>query len=275
MSLSLAKTKLLPPKITIYADGGIGKTTFAAQSEKPIFVPTENGLAAFPNVAAYPISKEYDQFKYYLEELLTQPHDFKTVVIDSLDWLEPLIWDAICTQGKCESIDQYNGGYGAGYTEAINFWRDYLSTLDRLNEERDMAIIQIAHAQIKRYENPETQGYDRINIKLQDGKSCSAAATIFEWSDIVLYANYFVGITKEQLPGSSKKNPKERARAIGSGERILNTQERPSFKAKTRFTLPEQIPFTEDGAYWKVIRDAIPYYNQPKLKAVKGDTNNG
>ena len=260
MTLSLAKVKRLPPKITIYADGGVGKTTFGAMADSPIFIPTENGLVAFPDVAQYPQAKTYEEFMGFITELATQDHQFKTLVIDSVDWLEPLIFNKICRESNVKNIEDAAGGYGKGFSAALDIWREYYSALDYLNQEKNMAIVQIAHAQIKRYDNPETQGYDRINIKLQDGKSTSAAALLFEWSDIVLYANYYVGITKEALPGSSKKNPKERVRAVGSGERVLHTQERPSFKAKSRWNLPEQIPFDETGECWNVIKSAIPYY---------------
>lgn len=263
MALSTQKTELLPPRITIYGEGGKGKTTFGALSESPIFVPTEKGLTAFPDIPQYPLLKSYDEVMWCLDELLTAEHDRKTVIVDSLDWLEQLIWDKICKTGNCTSIEEYGGGYGKGYIEAINVWREYLDKLDELNQKRGMAIIQIAHAQVKRYDNPETQGYDRINLKLQDGKQCTAAGTLFEWSDVVFFVNDYVGITKEALPGSSKKNPKERARAVGSGERVLYTQERPAFKAKSRYPLPEQIQFDREGAYWNMIKSFIPYY-QPK-----------
>lgn len=262
MTLSLAKTKILPPKITIYADGGIGKTTFGTQAESPVFVPTENGLVAFPHIPQYPQSKTFEEFMGYITELASVPHQYKTLVVDSVDWLEPLILDKVCRESNVKNIEDANGGFGKWTVAALDIWREYYSALDYLNQQKSMTIIQIAHAQIKRYDNPETQGYDRINIKLQDGKSTSAAALLFEWSDIVLYANYYVGITKEVLPGSTKKNVKERARAVGSGERVLHTTERPAFKAKNRFGMPEQITFDAAGEYWNVIKSYVPFYNQ-------------
>lgn len=254
-----------PPRIIIYADGGIGKSTFAAQSNKPIFLPTEKGLTAL-NVPKFPIAKTYEEFEGYLTQLVTKKHDYKTLVTDSLDWLEPLIWDKVCRESGVKNIEQAAGGYGKGFSAALDIWRDYLDKLDFLNEERDMTIIQIAHAQVKRYENPETAAYDRINIKLQDGKSTTVAGKLFEWADIVLYASYYVGITKEAKAGHSINKPNERTRAVGSGERILYTQERPAFKAKSRYPLPEQIPFDIDGEYWNVLARHIPYFNKQLTK---------
>lgn len=260
MTLSLAKTKINPPRILIYGPEGLGKTTFGTQANTPVFLPTENGLVAFPDVPQFPQSKTYDEVMGYLKEVRFGEHDFKTLVIDSLDWLEPLIWDKVCEQSGVKNIEDANGGYGKWTAAALDIWREYLASLDDINQSRDMTIIQIAHAQIKRYESPDMQAYDRFSIKLQDGKSVSAAALLFEYSDIVLFANYYVGITKDKLPGSTNKNPKERVRAIGSGERILYTEERPAFKCKNRFGLPDQIPFDAEGAYWSTIAQGVPYY---------------
>jgi len=265
MALSTAKTKLLPPKITIYSEGGLGKTTFGAQSKDPIFIPTENGLVSYPDVAQYPQPETFEEFTNYLVELSTQDHDRKTLVIDSLGRLEDLIFKKVCAESGVKSIEEASGGFGKGYITAIDIWREeVLKPLDYLNREKDMAIILIAHAQVKRYDNPQTQSYDRYTIRLYEGKNAnnSAVAAIFEWSDIVLFANYYVGVTKDALPGSTKKNPKEHTRGIGSGERVLYTEERPAFKAKNRYDLPEQITFDKEGTHWEVLASHIPYYKQ-------------
>ena len=35
-----------------------------------------------------------------LAALYSEPHEFGTVVIDSVDWLEPLIWKRVCDDNK-------------------------------------------------------------------------------------------------------------------------------------------------------------------------------
>lgn len=262
MTLSLAKAKINPPRILIYGSEGLGKTTFGTHANKPVFLPTENGLSAFPEIPQFPQAKSYDEVMSYLKEIRFNEHDYKTLVVDSLDWLEPLIWEKVCAQNNVKNIEDAAGGFGKGYNAAIDIWREYLDALDDINQNRDMTIIQIAHAQIKRYESPDIPAYDRFTIKLQDGKIVSAANKMFEYHDIVFFVNQFVGITKDKLPGSTNKNPKERVRGIGSGERILYTEERPAYKAKNRFGLPEQIPFDADGQYWNTIADSVPYYKK-------------
>ena len=48
------------------------------------------------------------------------------------------------------------------------------------------------------------------------------------------------------------------ARAVGSGDRLLHTAERPAFLAKNRFGLQEQLPLD-----WAALAAGIPFYTNP------------
>lgn len=257
MTLSLEEEKNFPPRILIHGSEGIGKTKFGALADSPVFIQTEKGLTGQTDVKRYPIAMSYKDVMTNLTELATQEHDRKTVVVDSVDWLEPLIWKQVCEENGVATIEKVGGGYGKGYAMALDLWREYLQALDYLNEVKLMTVIQIAHSQIKRYENPETDAYDRISIKLQEGKNVSAAGLLMEYSDLVIFANYHVAIAKEAGGGFNK----ERKRAIGSGERILFTQERPAFKAKSRYDIPAEIPFDIEGNFWATIANGVPFFN--------------
>jgi hypothetical protein len=75
--------------------------------------------------------------------LQTAKHEFDSVVLDSLDWVEPLIWKAVCDEGKVDSIEQAFGGYGKGYVRALDLWRTLLRELSVLNEK--MHVLLIGH----------------------------------------------------------------------------------------------------------------------------------
>ena len=80
-----------------------------------------------------------------------------------------------------------------------------------------------------------------------------AAALLQEHCDVVLFANYRMSITKADV-GFNKKV----ARALGSGERVLHTAERPAFLAKNRYGLPDTLPLD-----WKAFVAAMPQPEQP------------
>jgi hypothetical protein len=96
-----------------------------------------------------------------------------------------------------------------------------------------MGIAAIAHSAVVRFESPETDAYERYQLRLHK----SADATICDWADAVLFANYKVAIVES---ATGKK------RGIGKGERMLHTNERPAFRAKNRYSLPDQIPMDWD-----------------------------
>jgi len=74
--------------------------------------------------------------------LQTEKHEFQTVVLDSLDWVEPLIWKAVCEEGKVENIEQFGGGYGKGYVRALDLWRRLIKELAVLNQNMHVLSIR-------------------------------------------------------------------------------------------------------------------------------------
>lgn len=249
MPLNLETRRHKPPRILIYGSQGCGKSTFGSLAPNPVFIQTEDGLDAI-DVPAYPLCATFTDVLNNLGELAEEDHGYQTVVIDSVDWLERLIHAQICQERNVKALDDIP--YGRGYSMAIDVWRQYIDCLNYLRDQKNMIIIQIAHAEIKRFENPETDAYDRYNIKMHK----LASALLLEHSDIVLFANQVVHVKKSQEGFS------ERKRATGSGERMLYTEERPAFIAKNRYSLPPEIPFTKDGSYWSTIAEHVPFFNQ-------------
>jgi AAA domain len=92
MAISLASlnrtTALKPPRILIHGVHGVGKTTFAAGAHDPVFVLTEDGLGTL-EVPHFPLARTFDEVMQGLAALYTEGHSFRTLVVDSADWLEP------------------------------------------------------------------------------------------------------------------------------------------------------------------------------------------
>jgi hypothetical protein len=231
MAISLASlnrtTALKPPRILIHGVHGVGKTTFAAGAPDPVFIVTEDGLGTL-DVPHFPLARTFDDVMQALASLYTEEHVFRTLVVDSADWLEPLVWARVCKDQGWSSIE--DAGYGKGYVNALDLWRQYIEGLNALRDDKGMAIVQIAHTDIKRFDSPEFEPYDRYVIKLHT----KASALLQEHSDVVLFANYRISTVKADV-GFNKKV----TRALGSGERLLHTAERPAFLAKNRYALPE------------------------------------
>ena len=233
------KAKKKPPRIVMYGGAAIGKTSFGASMNKPIFVLTEDGMGKI-ECDHFPLSEDYESFFANLNSLLEEDHEYKTVVIDSLDWLEPLVWQKVCDDHGKKSIEEF--GYGRGYVEALKEWRAYISILNRYRVEKGMTVLQIAHNQIKRFESPEIEAYDRHELKLHR----KAADLILEHSDCCFFANYKLGTVKVQGKGGQMSTK------ATQGDRVIYTQEKPAFLAKNRYALPPEMPFD-----WQAIREEM------------------
>lgn len=212
----------------LYGVQGVGKSTWASQAPGAIFVPTEDGLNDI-ECKRFPVAKSYDEFVGRLRQLGENDHEFATVVVDSLDWLERLIWAKVCAEKGVQSIEDI--GYGKGYTSAVDYWQKVLACLDYLRNSKGMAVILIAHSRVERYENPETEGYDRYAPQLHK----RAAAIVQEWCDEVFFATYKV-YTKTDGEGLKKVT-----KGIGGDETIIRCKEKPFCVAKNRLSMPDEI----------------------------------
>ncbi len=233
---SISKSSPKPPRIVIYGEAGVGKTTFACSSPAPIVVQLEDGLGLL-DVPAFPKAQTFEDVLDALNALGQEKHAYQTGVIDSLDWLEPLVWEATCKRLGVDSIEA--PGYGKGYVEAAREWRQFFSLVTDLRDYKNMTVVMTAHAQIVRIEDPEHPAYDSHALKLHK----RAAALAEEYSDIVGFAAHKV-IVKADNP---KNKTSTRNRAISGRERILHVSGSPAYSAKNRYGISEDLILSWDA----------------------------
>ena len=232
-----------PPRVTLYGVAGVGKTSFAATAPNPIFLQTEDGLSSI-EAPTFGLLKTYDDIMNAIGVLYNEEHEFKSVVVDSLDWMEPIVAAQVCKDNGWANLE--TPGFGKGHVAALETWRVVIDGLDALRDEKGMTIIMIAHSDIKRFDAPDTDGYSRYVLKL----NTRVSAMISEHSDVIGFANYRTSIVKSES-GFGKKT----VRGVGGGERLLHLEERPGFIAKQRYSLPDTIPLN-----WADFAAGIPFF---------------
>lgn len=234
-----------PPRIMIYGSEGVGKSSYAAGAPNAIFIQTEDGLGEI-DCRKFPLAHSLSEVIAELTALRDEAHEFQTVVIDSADWLERIIFDEVCREFGVRSIEKADGGYGKGYTHALTHWSKVVNLLQELRDKRGMMVILVAHAKVERFEDPENAAYDRYTPRLHK----HAASLIAEWVDAVLFANKKFRVSKDS-------SDRTIAAPIGAdgGERVIRTVGSPACIAKNRYGLPSEIPLSWQAfieAYQKV-----------------------
>lgn len=243
--------KRRPRRIILAGPHGIGKSTWASKAPNPLFVPTEDGLNDI-GADRTPLIKSIGAFNGVLSDLIQQPHDYQTLVIDSLDWLERILFAKIASDAGKKSIGDI--GYQNGYKQATAEWDFIVSTLETIRESRNMAIIIIAHVCTIKAESIDTDQYCKRELDLHK----TTASLWQEWADEVLFADYKVN-TIQKGEGLDRK----RHIAIG-GDRIVYTCERPTHPAKRRINMPDEIAL-----------DFPTYMHYVKLSYAEAEGGNG
>lgn len=240
-------------KVVIYGPEGIGKSSFASQFPDPVFIDTE-GSTDNMDVARLDKPTSWAMLKNEISFIKANPGVCKTLVIDTIDWAEQLAVDYVCAQHQKNGIEDF--GWGKGYTYVQEEIGRLLNSLGEL-VDNGVNVVLTAHAQIKKFEQPDEMGsYDRYELKLGQKSSSKTAPLVKEWADMVLFANYK---TIVMTTDTGKKKAQ-------GGERVMYTNHRPAWDAKNRHGLPDQLPFTYDSiAHIFATQQVTP---QPQVEAL-------
>lgn len=216
------------PRVLIYGDDGVGKTSFAAGAPDPFFIDMNKGSFAYDVHRVIP--ETWQEILEWVEAVEKGTIKCQTLVLDSLSDTEN-IGNAEFFPGT--TIEKYEGGFGKGDGYALAKWRELLSAIERV-WLMDKTIILIGHAQVKTFTDPTGPSYDRFQLAMRD----KLAGQVRRWSDFVLFAREEVS---QQKVGNETK-------AVTNGNRWVHTRRTPAFDAKSRGTtlFPERILLSWD-----------------------------
>jgi hypothetical protein len=243
---------VLPPRVLIYGPPGLGKSTLASEFPSPVFIDVENGLPPGLSVNNFGDLSDFEAVMQAITALYNEDHAFRTVVVDTLDRLEPMVWAKACEDNKWASIEA--PGYGKGYVEADKYWRDLLAGLNALRRDKGMAVVLIAHSTIERFDDPLRASYSRFDIRLHK----RALAIVQDEVDAILFVNQDAVIKSEDAGFNKKIN-----KADGGGTRWIYCEGRPAFTAKNRYGLPDRFMF-QKGQGFAVLEPGLAGVSETK-----------
>lgn len=247
-----------PDRILVSGTPGVGKSTWAAGAPAPIFLCAEDGMPrALASIPRFPSPESTDDVLDAIRSLTNDPHEYRTLVIDTIDWLEAIVWRTLCERNgwkdKQGNPSIEGPGYGKGYTAATEEIRRVVAALETLRAKRGMEVILLSHAAIKVFQNPAGADYARYELKLHKG----AAAVFTEWCDVVLFAQY------EEI--NTESDLEKKGKSIATGLRLVHTERAAAWDAKNRHGLPPTLPL--DYAEYARARDAGTPADPATLKA--------
>jgi hypothetical protein len=219
-------------KVGIYGPEGVGKTTFASNFPGAVFIDTE-GSTKHLDVARFDAPAELNDVIEQISWVLGHPDQVGTLVIDTVDWLEKLIFNAVCHEKKIQNIEDI--GYGKGYVYAKQKMQQILEVLDAIVAQ-GVHVVLVCHSMIRKFEQPDEMGsYDRYMLKLNEK---NIAPIVKEWLDMLLFVNYKTDVVTAP-DGKTKK-------ARGGQKRIMYANHSACWDAKNRFGLPDEMPMEYD-----------------------------
>lgn len=216
-------------KVVLYGPEGVGKSLLAAAFPKPIFIDTEGSTGEY-DLQRLPRPTSWTMLQQQVDWVKSQ--DFKTLVIDTIDWAESLGIEHVCAQHNKKGIEDF--GYGNGYVYTKEEFGRFLNKLEDVIDV-GVNVVLTAHSQIVKFEQPDEMGaYDRYQLKLGKKTSSQTAPLVKEWADMVLFLNY-----KTVSVAVDDKGRKHKAQG---GKRVMYTTHHPAWDAKNRYGLPEELP---------------------------------
>ena len=208
-------TELGKQTILLYGAPKLGKSSFASKAPGALFFECEPGLNHLEvfKVPTY----SWEAFLEACKLIAKGDHNFKTIVIDTVDNAFKMCSDYVCAKHGIE----YEGdmGHGKGWALVKNEWHRVLTRLASL----PYGLILISHAIDKTIET-RTGEYTKTTPSLPD----RARNVVLGLVDIILFGD---SVAKKDTAGNV------------TIERVVRTKPHPTYEAGDRTgRLPELLP---------------------------------
>lgn len=256
---TISKPENRAPIVTICGDAGTGKTSLAATFPNPIVIRGEDGLQSIPadkRPDAFPLLKSADELWPQLMALLSEDHDYRTVIVDSVSALEQLFIKAVMdADGRAKSINQALGGYGAGINAVAAMHQRVRKACGLLNERKNMAVVFVSHADLEAVRPPDQDDYTRYSLRLM----AKSLPPYVDDVDMVAFV---------RLVSALRGEDGDRKKVISNGDREVICHATAASVSKNRYGITEPLDFVAgENPFAAVFGLAKPAKAKPKAKA--------
>ena len=264
MALNISRGRLSrPQKVVIYAPAGIGKSTLASQLPSPLFIDFEGGTHQLDVARLEPQSLA--EFEKIVRELCKDSQGFKTIVIDTIDWLEEAAVRQVVTDAENDNIKTIEDfGFGKGWLVLNNKMNAVTALCDRLIDA-GLHVVCLAHAAVRKFEDPKQScSYDRYELKMYKDRpgAKGSAALVKEWADALLFGSY-----EDRVKAGAMEGQKGKAVAGSGRERSLYCSHSAAWDAKNRHGLKDKEPWSVETLMKVLGNPTAPTVGKPGAAA--------
>lgn len=216
--------RMTPLKGIVYGDNGVGKTTLFSSSLKPIIVDMEGNCSHISSPCCR-ITK-YDDFMALITSLLANEHEYKTLVIDSLDSLQTFILERMSQQHTTQELS-----YGKSNAILAKHIKEIVGVLEALQNKKNMNVLFTAHWKVKTANNPMVDQYDRYDMRINE----EMRTGFCNWVQFIFLA------LKEVVFDENKDAVFGKKKVKGMERRVLYTAGDPTYYGKNVFNFPPKM----------------------------------
>lgn len=233
----------VPQRILGFGCEKVGKSTWASGAPGAVFLCPENGTPHLDIERLPAVESWLDVFDVL--QLVEENKEWKTLVIDPVNWLEDLAWAHIVegpgkpvTDETRDKLEKHGGGFKKGYEAAAGLWRTLIRELEAKHYAKGRNVVFLAHAFVKNFKDPSGVEYERFQVQMHE----KAAGPIKQWVDDILFFRHEV----------LQKIENSKTVAIATGQHVIHTQWSKAWDAGNRSSLPEELPMSW-AAYWDAV----------------------
>lgn len=214
-------------KALFYGASGIGKSTTASFADSPYFLDLDGGLEYIKEINKSEKITSFEAFYKEVKGVLAQ-EEFKTLVIDSWDSLESLIFkQLIKSQEGIKSIEEFMGGYNKGYNRAKEAWEDLFKGVFSQITDSGKNIIFTGSTESTEFANPYGISYTKMKPRINK----TSLPVIESFLDGI----FFITSSHTYAP---------QGESLTEDELTVICRESVALIAKNRFNLPKTMNIT-------------------------------
>ena len=237
--IKMVQAEVPPPRLLLYGDPGVGKTTFAASGIDPIIIATESGAQGvdvyrLPNEG---VCNDWGELMECVDVLAGGKHDRKTVAVDTVNQAVTLCEEYVCKRdfggvwNPTRGQEGFNS-YGKGNFAVAQEIKKLLNKLDKLQNQGVMVIL-CAHTGQHKVANALGSDYTAFGADVPK----QSWAVLSSWADQIAHATSVVRTVSREG---------EKVKAISGGsERWMIFEPEPGRIVKSRagYEMPPKVLF--------------------------------